>query len=182
MLLFFISLNLSLNLLALFQQWWRINMQKMLLCKHSFYCSHNSTQNKTDKWLITVYIPSMISIQIRRFRLQKLLILDSLSLTFSAKRSWSRLELGLYCIGMKSKFNIICKCYLTWQLRWCNITNPCCCCWAVWGRTCRWIGRADRQPAPACTRPPSPPQTSSCQSPLGRWWWREPPQTLDWRQ
>lgn len=35
----------------------------------------------------TIYIPSIISIQIRRFRLQTLLIIDRLSLTFSAKKA-----------------------------------------------------------------------------------------------
>lgn len=61
-------------------------------------------------------------------------------------------------------------------------TNLCCCCWAVWGRMCRWIAHADRQPAPARTRALWPPQTSSSRSTWGRWWWKERIQTLDSRR
>lgn len=49
---------------------------------------------------------------------------------------------------------------------------------------CRWIGHADRQPAPARTRALWPPRMSSSQLTWGRWWWKEQPQTLDshrWR-
>lgn len=85
---------------------------------------------------------------------------------------------GLYCTEIRFRF----KQKHLQTLGWCKVTDPCCCCWAVWDRTCRWIARADRRPAPARTRPLSPPQTSSSQSTWGRWWWRERPQTLDWHQ
>lgn len=64
---------------------------------------------------------------------------------------------------------------MTWQFS----TNLCCCCWAVWDRRCRWTARGGRRPALAHTHLFWPPRMSSSQSTWGRWWWIEPPQTLD---
>lgn len=131
------------------------------------------------------YTPSMISVQITRFRLKTHSRLFKPDV--SSKENLIQIcFIVLYYNRIKWKCHTIYwkyKClYDIWQLGWTDITNPCGYCWAVWVRPCPWIVRADRQPATARTRPFSPPQTSSSETTWGRGWLGETFKSVDSHQ